>query len=283
MSLIVLDNKKIKKNYNSDIAFNLSENYEIQVTKLQLKLDQDKRRFKGLNIIQISDLHANQWNIELIEQAVQKINSLNPDILMITGDIICNGRKYLPDLANIFKKINTKYGIYACLGNHDHSDGDGSDRIKHLYKKNNIQLLVNESTHINIKGDDLCITGADDFELGEQNIKKMLKNVNNCAMKIFLTHNPINAKEFTSHNPDLILAGHTHGGQIEGKIFQKLYTFMAKNKYIAGLYNIENSMLYVNKGIGTAMIAPKFFNHKIIINTPRIFSRPEISMFQFIQ
>lgn len=254
----------------------------IEITVHNVHIDNLDNNLNGLTIAQISDLHINKWNIELIEHTIDTLNRLNADIVTITGDIICNGQSFIPDLVNMFKKINAKYGVYSCLGNHDHSDGDNSLRIQNAYKKCDVNLLVNESDKININGSELFIAGADDIELGEQNISSMVKNISDVSRSIFLVHNPINFKYLSKFNPDLILAGHTHGGQFEIATFKFFYKLIANTKYISGKYSLSKSMLYVNRGIGTAILAPKVFGKKITIKTPRINSKPEISVFKLL-
>ncbi|HBH18105.1 MAG TPA: hypothetical protein DDX14_04060 [Cyanobacteria bacterium UBA9579] len=255
---------------------------QIDITVQDIKIDNLETSLNGLLIAQISDLHINEWHMEIVEQAISILNKLNPDIVVMTGDAICNGQKFIPDLTRLFKEINPKYGKFACIGNHDHSDGDNGRRIQELYRKTDFKLLVNESVKVNIQGETLYIAGADDIELGDQNIIKMVKDLPKEATSIFLTHNPFNFQDFAQFNPNLVLAGHTHGGQLYFSMLKFIYNLRLGCNYISGLYNLDQTNLYVNRGIGTALIAPKIFNKEFIINTPRINSKPEISLFRLI-
>lgn len=277
MSLELLDTRL------NDIAGFLERlSRKIDVTVQDIKIDKLENSLDSLLVAQISDLHINEWNMEIIENAISIVNRLNPDIVVMTGDAICNGQKFFPDLTRLFKEINPKYGKFACIGNHDHSDGDNSLRIQELYRKTDFQVLVNESIKVNIQGETLYIAGADDIELGEQNIIKMVKDLPKEATSIFLTHNPFNFKDFAQFNPNLVLAGHTHGGQLYFSMLKFIYNLSFGCNYISGLYNLDQANLYVNRGIGTALIAPKIFNKEFIINTPRINSTPEISLFRLV-
>ena len=277
MSLELLDTKL------KDIARFLGAlSRQIDITVQDIKIDKLETSLNGLLIAQISDLHINEWHMEIVEQAISILNKLNPDIVVMTGDAICNGQKFIPDLTRLFKEINPKYGKFACIGNHDHSDGDNGRRIQELYRKTDFKLLVNESVKVNIQGETLYIAGADDIELGDQNIIKMVKNLPKEASSIFLTHNPFNFQDFAQFNPNLVLAGHTHGGQLYFSMLKFIYNLRLGCNYISGLYNLDQTNLYVNRGIGTALIAPKIFNKEFIINTPRINSKPEISLFRLI-
>ena len=252
---------------------------EIEITVNEISLKKNCSGLNGTVVAQISDLHANEWNIDLIEHCVEVINKIKPDIVTMTGDAICNGEKFIPNIISCFKEINSKYGKFACLGNHDHSDGHDGLKIQQAYKKSGFQTLVNSSANIKIGGECLHLAGADDLQLGDQNINKMIENVPEHETSIFLVHNPLNFKDFAKYNPDLVIAGHTHGGQLYFPPLNFIYKCILQSNYISGLYGFNKSSLYVNRGIGTALIAPKIFNKKFIINTPRINSKPEISLF----
>ncbi len=255
---------------------------KIEVTFKDIKVDRLESSLNGLLIAQISDLHLNERNTELVELAISILNKLNADIVVMTGDAICNGQKFIPDLTRLFKEINSKYGKFACIGNHDHSDGDDSLKVQELYRKTDFQVLVNESAKININGETLYMAGADDLELGSQNIIQMVQNIPKDATSIFLTHNPFNFDEFAEYNPDLVLAGHTHGGQLYFSVLRFIYRLRLGCNYLSGLYSLDESKLYVNRGIGTALITPEIFNVKFVMNTPRINSKPEITLFRLV-
>lgn len=252
---------------------------EIEITEHKISLNNNTSSLNGVTIAQISDLHANRWNIDLIEHTVETINKIKPDIVTITGDIICNGEKFIPNLVSCFKEINAKYGKFACLGNHDHSDGYDSLKVQAAYNKSDFRILVNESEKINILSETLFIAGADDLELGQQSIIQTAKNIPQDQVSVYLTHNPFNFRDFIKFNPDLVISGHTHGGQLNFSPFSHAYKYFLQSDYVSGMYNLEKVSLYVNRGIGTALFAPEFFKEKFFINTPRINSKPEISLF----
>ncbi len=253
---------------------------KVEINEQELKLKNFSEQLNGLRVVQISDLHINRWNKALIEETVDRVNSLKADIVVITGDVICNGKKYIPDLISMLKQINATFGKYACLGNHDHSDGDDGQAIIDAYNKADIRILVNESEKLFIKGTPVNIAGADDIELGDQNIFKMMKNINDQKNCIFLTHNPINFKEFARHRPSIVLSGHTHGCQFYSEILNSIYKSILGCEFIKGIYKYGISKLYVNRGIGTSLLTPEIFNKKFYIKTPRLNSTPEITLFK---
>lgn len=255
---------------------------QIDITVHDVKVDNLSSKLNGLTIAQISDLHISEWNEDLIEHTIEVLNRLKPDIVAMTGDAICNGKKFLPCLTTLFKEIDAKHGKFTCIGNHDHSDGEDSLAIQSAYMKADFQVLMNSSTMLNIDGEKLYLAGADDIELGKQNITRMTENIPEDSTSVFLTHNPVNFEHFAEYNPDLVLAGHTHGGQVLPALTKFLYRCMYKTEYVSGFYKSDKSLLYVNRGIGTALLSPLILNQKFVINTPRICSSPEISVFRLV-
>ncbi|MFA6990179.1 MAG: metallophosphoesterase [Candidatus Gastranaerophilaceae bacterium] len=262
-----------------DTVFNFFD--LIEITRQTIKLPDSKKLLKGIKVAHISDLHINMWNISLIDESIEKMNSLNPDIVVIAGDLICSGKKFLPDLFSILKKIKSKYGIYACFGNHDYSDGDSGQEIVRNYNKSNIRVLNNESQKITIKNTEIYIAGIDDYHMGHQDFKKTFKNIPDEEKCLLLTHNPVNFEELSSYNPLVVFAGHTHGGQLYLPFVNQLYKKFLNHKYIRGRHEHNNSILYVNRGIGTSMFSDVIFKKKIYFNTPRFNSKPEITLFDF--
>jgi len=254
----------------------------IEITNQTIQLPDSKKSLKGIKIAHISDLHINKWNMPLLEASIEKINTTKPDIVVISGDIICNGKKFLPELFSFFKKIKSKYGIYACLGNHDHSDGNDGKDVLNAYNNSDIRVLNNESEKIIIEDSSIYITGIDDYKLGQQDLKKATKHIPEEENFLLLAHNPINFEELAMKNPLAVFAGHTHGGQLYLDCIKQIYKKLLKHKYIRGKYEYNNSMLYVNRGIGTSMFSDVAFDKKFYLNTPRFNSKPEIAVFEFV-
>ena len=252
----------------------------LEINKYKVKIKNLLNSFENFRIVQISDLHVNRWNIAFIEECIKKINELNADILVITGDTICHGKKYLNDISSLLEKINVNHGKYACLGNHDHSDENYGQNIKKMYFQSDITLLDNRNTAIIKNGEKLHIAGCDDIELGYPDIVKSLKNISDSANLIYLSHNPVVFDEISDLKNCLVLSGHTHGMQLNCRLFEHFYRNKLKTTYLSGEYKSKNSVLYVNKGLGTAVCTPDLFGLKLTINTPRINSNPEITVFE---
>lgn len=225
--------------------------------------------FNGLRIVQLSDLHLGSLNYgyNKLELAIDKINQLQPDYLVITGDIVNNYAWELKGWKTVFEKLEVKQRKYAVLGNHDYGDYSnwGSSQAKQknfegiiqFYKDLGFKLLLNESEIISEKNDEIVIIGVENWgkppfkQYGD--LHKALKNAKTIPFKILLSHDPTHWAEEVVDKTDVILtlSGHTHGMQaaFQYKYFQ-WSPIKYKFKHWAGLYKHNDQYLYVNRGLG---------------------------------
>jgi hypothetical protein len=219
------------------------------------------QQLKGLKIVVASDLHLYIFQEKRLIDIINKINAQNPDIVLLLGDFV-NGHSMIPSIScnkitEYFKNINSKYGVYAIIGNHD--IWYDKQKIINSIEKANIKILLNENINLCFNNKHLTLAGIDDFLAGYPNVNKALKNSQNPI--ILMSHNPDIFPQITN-NVDLILAGHTHGGQIVFKIFNKNFILYVPSKYGSkyayGLFNDKNKTMYVTNGIGTSVLPIRF-------------------------
>jgi len=201
------------------------------------------------SIVQISDLHIGGLiDREFVKNSVLKINALKPDIVFITGDLIDTALENIEDIVRELDDISAKYGIYYILGNHEYFH----DPLKLIdfIKTTQIKLLLNE--HVTIDALKLNVVGVTD-RIGYRtnflppDIHKAFSGCNNAYKTILLAHQPKFIEELGNYTPELILSGHTHGGQI----WPFEYLVKLQQPYVKGLHKLPNgSHIYVNSGIG---------------------------------
>lgn len=226
--------------------------------------------FDGLKIVHFSDLHYNRaLNITKLNKVVKEINNINPDIVVFTGDLIdkdsnLTDNDYI-ELSNILNKINAKYGKYAILGNHD--IGEYKDSVIKTYINSNFTFLDNDHDIIYSKNNErIFIGGISPITNNTSDINKTL-NVENIASdyKIILIHEPDLTDDIVkNYQVNLILAGHSHNGQIRLPIIGAIYTPPYAKKYYDEYYKIDNTNLYISSGIGVSTINYRLFNHPSI-------------------
>jgi len=173
---------------------------------------------KKLNIVLISDLHLGYINDEKkLAKIVNKINNLEPDVVCIAGDVFNGNFTALPnpeEAARSLQSIKSKYGVYACMGNHD--GGKTFDEMLRFLEQGNVRALLDEYAVVE---DKFVIVGRRDSRpIGRQGearkeINHVIEGMNINLPVIVLDHNPANIKEYGKEF-DLILSGHTHKGQI---------------------------------------------------------------------
>jgi len=201
------------------------------------------------SIVQISDLHIGGLiDKSFVEASVTKINALKPDIVCITGDIVDTSLEYIEEAVLQLNEIEAKYGVYYILGNHEYFHNP--QKIIDFIQKTKLTLLLNE--HITIDALEVNIVGVTDLigyrmAILEPDIHKAFKETNSQYQTILLAHQPKFIEELGSYKPELILSGHTHGGQI----WPFEYLVRLQQPYVKGLHKLPNgSYIYVNSGIG---------------------------------
>lgn len=227
--------------------------------------------FYGLKIIHMSDLHyGDTTNKKDLEKIIERINLSQPDIVVFTGDLYSN---ILEDdakneLITNLKNITADIKKYAIKGNHDDELWDEiMEESGFIDLNNNVDIIYNNSTSsILIAG----INTNDDITESIQKIDELLKNndtqqensdvMQKFSYKILLLHEPDKILDFDYSNYDLILAGHSHNGQIRLPFIGALYTPDGSKKYYDEYYDLGNTKLYISSGIGTSKLKLRLFN-----------------------
>jgi hypothetical protein len=236
----------------------INTTYDFQIHKSEIPLFNLPKALDGLRLVQLSDIHAGSFNSQKpMERVAFLVNTLNPDLILITGDFVNFEPDEIPFIYNSLKALKAKYGVFGCLGNHDHYMSlEKQSQLIEILRSAGINLLINSNIKIDIEKEQLQIAGMDNsserIRFGD--LGKALDGLNNDEPIILLSHDPINwDREVRALTKvDLMLSGHTHGGQIGIEIFgQTITPSRIVYKQYAGLYRYRDQYLYVNRGIGT--------------------------------
>lgn len=233
--------------------------------------------FDGLKVVHFSDLHyLRVTNNDKLKEIVDEINLINPDIVFFTGDLIDKDftltDKDKEGLINELSSIKTKYGKYAVLGNHDYVKD--IEIFKDIYSNSNFNLLQNSYDIIySSNNDKLFIGGVDNYSYNEADINKVMEYFNDnsdISYKIILVHEPDYIDNIlTSYNVNLVLAGHSHNGQINIPYIKNFFLPYGSRKYYENYYKVNDTDLYISSGIGESSVNFRLFN-KPSINFYRI-------------
>jgi predicted MPP superfamily phosphohydrolase len=193
------------------------------------------------------------------------VNGLESDIICIPGDFVNFDSRDIHNLTRAFRDLKAKHGIYGSLGNHDFFQ-DAEYVSKALLNDSPVDLLRNQHRKININGKDLYLMGVDDTIGAGAKMEEVLKYYGAMdeyllknetsfkdSPKVLLCHKPYGFDILAQKNIDLVLSGHTHGGQVVPVKFGNFNLSFAAtvSKYIEGLYKIGKSNMYVSRGIGS--------------------------------
>ncbi len=243
-----------------------SHRYRVINQKLEIEGLSDQ--WKGLKIVQISDIHSGSfWSKDAVQKGVEMIVEQNADLVFFTGDIVNNEASEMDEYIDLFSQIKAPMGVFSILGNHDYGEysmgfkkSDLPENIKavaEVHKKLGWKLLLNEHEVLEKEGEKLAIVGVENW--GHRFVKygdlsKAIKNVDENIPTFLLSHDPSHWRgEVLTDFPqvDAMFSGHTHGMQfgIETAGFK-----WSPVKYLypewAGLYEEGKQKLYVNRGFG---------------------------------
>lgn len=209
----------------------------------------------NFKILHLSDLHLSQYiNLEDLIITLENAEKFDIDLTLVTGDI-ADDLKLLPETIKILEQFKSKHGVYASLGNHEYFRG--INLVKDEFGKSNTPLLVNNYNRIMVGNspvfiggiDDPVSMGAKDHSFYVKNIDHTLLNSNTDDFIIIMSHRPDALDYAAQKGIDLVLAGHTHGGQIgfnKRSIFEPVW----RDRYLWGQYSIGETQLYTSAGMG---------------------------------
>ncbi|NIA21305.1 MAG: hypothetical protein GWP05_04910, partial [Anaerolineaceae bacterium] len=236
------------------------EPWWIDYSHVPVRLMNLPEAFDRLKIAHLTDLHYRPVSLEEIADWVDRTNHLQPDLVVLTGDYVTGRRGNPSEVANLLKDLDAPLGVVACLGNHDYGTAyprgvSGSARFatgsRKALESAGIEVLVNEFTTRRRNGRTLHLAGladlwSDDFDfdaLAEPPGRPLL----------VLAHNPDTLyalHQFASPNFDLMLSGHTHGGQVRLPFYGPLM-LPIRHRYLAeGLFHHKHAQVYVSRGLG---------------------------------
>lgn len=222
--------------------------------------------FHGLKIVHISDIHYGRTiNLKKLITVVNEINILKPDLVIFTGDLIDRDTKInnqiTKDITNQLKRINSKLGKYAVYGNHDKKNS----KYQAILNDSDFILLNNAyDTIYNESYEPIFIGGIDNMVNGNINLDKAMAYFDNnstAKYKILLMHTPDYIdKVLDKYNIDLILAGHSHNGQIRLPFIGAVVKPYGSKKYYEPYYKINKTDIYISSGLGTSSFSLRTFN-----------------------
>jgi uncharacterized protein len=239
--------------------------HELEVLELTIKLPRLPDAFAGMKIVQISDFHFREFTeATFLKAVVRRVNDLAPELVVLTGDFVSNkplgnhiGVRMGYECAELLSHIECPLR-YAILGNHDALVG--SRAVTDALHTHGIPVLANSSVPLERNGERIWLAGIEDALMQRPNLGAALAGGGaNHEPVILLSHEPDFADYAVGRQVDLVLSGHTHGGQILLPFLPPMLLPDLGTKYVHGLFRLRDGMqLYVNRGIGAVNLPFRF-------------------------
>lgn len=220
-----------------------------------------------VRLLQISDLHLSSFN-NYFEKVARKVVSLQPDLIVLTGDYLEEERN-IRGVLSFLKELKAKHGIYAVQGNWEYWSRLEGENLRRHFAGAGVKLLINERADLEINGRAISIFGLD-YPSSIDHLHRLQKEVDPQRFNLLLSHVPAFAHEQLNEHVNLILSGHTHGGQVRLPFLPPFYLPRYSGRFVSGFYQVSQHRipLYVSRGIGTSVLPLRFL------------CRPEIGLFE---
>lgn len=228
----------------------------VVVENISLPVEDLPEPLHGFKIAHISDIQGDEYTgRKEISGYIRKLNEQNPDLVIFTGDLISYGTDFIEMSAREFGKAEARHGVYAVVGDHDYWAGTGE--VKQALNEAGVSLLEDENIRIPVDSSFFVVlTGVTEVYSQRSNpetVDSLSRNTRNAPLKVFASHqvNDYLIDSARKHDFDMMLAGHTHGGQIRVPFMGMDFSASEREtEYVSGLYREESLPIHVNNGLG---------------------------------
>lgn len=233
----------------------LNEASSLKIERITIDLKRLPKNLDGFRLVHLSDIHHSPFtDLAHITRAAEIANSLKPDMFVLTGDYVSHEREYIEPMAEVLGTLQSEFGTFACLGNHDHwTDGE---LVTESMRDAGIKVLINEGIRFTARDSSFWLAGVDDYMVGKTDLRAAFRGSFPDEMKMLLAHNPIIVRRAARAGVDLMLSGHTHGGQVKIRDDEK--RILPRRKLKNGLHRRKETQIYITRGIGTVVLPVRY-------------------------
>jgi predicted MPP superfamily phosphohydrolase len=237
-----------------------------EVTRTEIQLGDKPKLGQPVRVLHLSDLHASSSvSMEMLREAIELGLVTQPDVIFVTGDFFTGIFDQWDAYKKVLRLLSAVAPVYAVLGNHDgHIDTAGVGgwatraQVTDLLADSGLKLLYNEHDRLTIRGQKIDLFGVGDLwrkecfpdrAFGARPARESADE----PWRIALSHNPDSKDLFAPFDWDLMLCGHTHGGQVVLPVVGALWVPIEDKRFVGGLYAWENRQLFVTRGVGNLL------------------------------
>jgi len=231
----------------------------VEVLERDLPVPNLPPAWDGLRVAHIADLHhGSSVPLDYLARSISRVADLRPDLVAVAGDFVTGSdARYGSAVAELFAGLPAPLGIFACLGNHDYGvrrpgrpGAVGVRQVAADLGRHGVRVLRNEAVRLERGGEGLWMVGVDDLWAGYCDPEKALRDVPRGAANLVLCHNPDAAEDLHAAGCGTILAGHTHGGQVQIPLLGPPILPVRNRQRYEGLHRVGGTWLYINRGLG---------------------------------
>ena len=225
----------------------------LEVVRLDLTLPRLAAAFDGYRVVQIGDLHLDDWSRPArLDRIAEMVNAERPDLVAITGDFASYSARRLATgrLVGALRRLSAPDGVLAILGNHDYLTD--VKLIRQCIREAGLTELINGVVTLGRGGSELHVAGVDDVMEGRSRLDLVLGKLPEDGAAVLLAHEPDFADVAAATGRfDLQLSGHSHGGQVRVPLLGRAMLPPFSQRYTRGLHRVGGMLVYTNRGLGT--------------------------------
>jgi predicted MPP superfamily phosphohydrolase len=240
-----------------------SDTFTLRTRETEVRIANLPKDLDGFRIVQIADMQADgRTNGRLLDAYIERINGLQPDLIVFGGDLVTGGTDYIETGAQAMSRMKARLGVYACLGDHDFFSN--RDMVAGSLTANGITLLDNSAKVIEVGAARLWLAGITNVyrtRPAPGALATIEQQRPQSLVSILLTHQPSGwlVDYAAEHHYDLLTAGHTHGGQIVFPLPGFLLTGSSfETAYVTGFYSVGPMLVSINNGLGLTLAAVRY-------------------------
>ena len=239
--------------------------YDIEITRHDVFVDDLPDAFDGYRIAFLTDTHVARFvRKQFYEEIIRHTEKFDPDLILLGGDFVTFNRHIQLMADQLIAPLRARDGLFAVLGNHDY--WAGGDEVRDAMTARGVQFIINKSVMLRRNGAELPLVGIDEVYRGEPDVDGAFAGVP-WGPRLGVTHHPDLIGRLENRRIDLLLCGHTHGGQIRVPFFGPIVVpSKYEARFAAGFHRVGNVLMYVSRGIGA-------------IPPIRILCKPEVATF----
>ncbi|PIC96831.1 phosphoesterase [Sporosarcina sp. P26b] len=257
------------------MSFIWFQNNSITISQTVIRSENLPANFDQFKIVHLSDLHNKSFGHNQ-QRLARKINKLQPDIVVFTGDLIDSKRAGDRASLQLMKELTSSVPVYYVSGNHEWWSGK-FDALEQSLKAAGVHVLRNEHAIVEKKNEKIYVAGIDDpahnsegfaeREIAKKDLIHSLEGMEEDPFTILLTHRPELLSLYATFDLDLVFAGHAHGGQVRlpfiGGVVAPNQGFLPE--YTAGRHELDQTQMIVSRGLGNSIIPLRMFNRPEIV------------------